>query len=67
VPGAAGYEIEISKDVGPYGPWEQAAATQQSKTTLEQLVRKQRYWIRVRAVSEDKTGDWSDPVTKAAL
>lgn len=66
VPGAAGYEVEISRDVAPYGPWEPAAATGQSKTTLEQLTRKQRYWIRVRAVTEDKTGDWSDPVMKTA-
>jgi hypothetical protein len=66
VPGAAGYEVEISRDIAPYGPWEQAAATGQSKTTLEQLTRKQRYWIRVRAVTDDKTGDWSDPVMKSA-
>lgn len=64
--GAAGYEVEISRDVAPYGPWEPAAASGQSKTTLEQLTRKQRYWIRVRAVTEDKTGDWSDPVMKTA-
>ncbi len=63
---AAGYEVEISRDAGPYGPWEPAAATRQPKITLEQLVRKQRYWIRVRALTEDKTGEWSDPVAKVA-
>jgi len=63
---AAGYEVEISRDAGPYGPWEPVAATRQAKTTLEQLTHKQRYWIRVRAVTEDKTGEWSDPVAKVA-
>jgi hypothetical protein len=63
---AAGYEVEISRDAGPYGPWEPVAATRQPKTTLEQLTRKQRYWIRVRAVTEEKNGEWSDPVAKVA-
>jgi hypothetical protein len=63
---AAGYEIELSRDVGPYGPWEEAAATQKSKISLQNLTSRQRYWIRVRAVSENKTGEWSEPVSKTA-
>jgi hypothetical protein len=58
--------VEISRDPAPYGPWESVAATQQAKFVLEQLIQKQRYWIRVRAVSDGKNGDWSDPVAKVA-
>jgi hypothetical protein len=66
VRGADGYEVEISRDIGPYGPWEPAAATTKSRATLEHLDTGQRYWFRVRAVTERSTGAWSDPVTKFA-
>jgi len=66
VRGADGYEIEISRDLGWPEKWSSCAASARSKTTLEQLDSRQRYWFRVRAVSEKGVGTWSDPVTKFA-
>jgi hypothetical protein len=66
VRGADGYEVEISRESSGHDGWESAAATTKSRTTVEQLDSRHRYWFRVRAVTESSTGDWSDPVTKFA-
>lgn len=66
VGGAAGYEIEISHDLGWPEEWAQCGATDKSKTTIDQLISGVRYWFRVRAANEKGIGAWSDPVTKFA-
>lgn len=66
VRGADGYEVEVSREISPHDGWQPAVATTKSRTTIDQLESRHRYWFRVRAVTEDSTGDWSDPVTKFA-
>jgi len=66
VPGASGYEVEIAYDLTGEGPWEQSGATTKSKTTIQQLDNRTRYWFRVRAVNERGAGDWSPAVMKFA-
>jgi hypothetical protein len=66
VRGADGYEVEVSRELTPHDAWEAVASTTKSRVTVAQLESRHRHWFRVRAVTEDSTGDWSDPVTKFA-
>lgn len=66
VPGASGYEVEMTSDFSGEGDWEQGGATTKSKITIEKLTSRARYWFRVRAINDRGAGDWSPAMMKFA-
>jgi hypothetical protein len=64
--GIGGYEIQSNEDPRQFGRWSGRARIDTSETTIVLGALDQSLWVRVRAITLNGPGPWSDPVPVGA-
>ena len=62
--GVNSFEVQLSPDPMTEDGWEMVQSSPNTRTVLENLTSGTRQWVRVRGVSGDGRGPWSQPAGK---